>query len=127
MTFGQKVEWIMIKLLLRFKYNVVHSQKWEDRRFKVDIWIEYGDRIWIPVQFSIDKIAMNEWKAEEARKRGIVPIYMSALELEIAWKYRNGAELVKIFWQKIEEELSQQPIKRFKIPKWKLEFALKEK
>ena len=118
MTFGQKAEWMILRLLVRAGYDAVHATRLEDREFKVDFWVRY-DGYWLPIQFSIDRRAITGWKGLDAIRRGVIPMWVDPQELEVAHANGNGAGIVKEFWTRVEKILNSFPhCKHFRTPSW---------
>jgi hypothetical protein len=115
--FGLKAEKWIISILKSNGFSVIKSSDIEDLIFKVDFWIQH-DNYWIPVQFSVDKEAIISWKGTNSLRLGIVPMWIDGNKLRRAFEDEDGIELIKEFWNRVEQIIENCSIKRFQTPNW---------
>jgi antitoxin component YwqK of YwqJK toxin-antitoxin module len=117
MKFGLQAEEWMIFILRNNGFSVEKATYKEDHIFKVDFWVLYN-REWIPVQFSVNKMAILNEKGKDSIRRGIVPMWIDGDELQIAFQHKDGTKLVQKFWSRTRKILKSCAIKRFRKPHW---------
>ena len=116
--FGLKAEEWMVELLDRNGTEVRRATRAEDEKFKIDFWVRH-DGSWLPIQFSVNRKAILNGKGMDSLQRGIIPMWMSGTELEVAFRNGNGQELVKEFLARVEKILQNFPaVKKFRKPHW---------
>ncbi len=102
---GLEMEDIFRRILSISGYFVEESTDKEDRADKVDLWLFYEEKCqYLPIQFTIS-IEDFPWKAKDALKRKVIPIYVSE-ETLMKWE-RSNDSLKEQIQEKIHNEVTR--------------------
>ncbi|KKU85240.1 MAG: hypothetical protein A3I38_00035 [Candidatus Wildermuthbacteria bacterium RIFCSPLOWO2_02_FULL_47_10] len=104
---GKWCENAIVALLARHGFEAVASTPYEDHRLKVDLWVRRSRKEQLlPIQFTTNREAVVSAKGVDALRRGIIPSWISPLELEAAVDNRDGKAVVGQFWRQVDAVLA---------------------